>query len=194
MKYFTLYKPYNYLSQFTREVPEHQTLKDLYDFPKEVYPVGRLDRDSEGLLILTNDNFLKTRLLEPKYQHKRIYHAQVERIPTKEAIQELSTGVTIRVNKKAHQTQPALVKLLEEVNFPERNPPIRVRKNIPTAWLELTLTEGKNRQVRRMCAAVGFPVLRLVRVGIENLALEGIKVGEVKEWKKAAIYEQLNLS
>lgn len=193
-QYFTLHKPFNYLSQFTREVPEHLTLKDLYDFPKDVYSVGRLDRDSEGLLILTNDNFLKTRLLEPKFGHKRTYHVQVERIPTNEAIEELNKGVTIRINKKDYQTKPALAQLIEEpMDLEERDPPVRFRKSIPTAWIKLTLTEGKNRQVRRMCAAVGFPVLRLIRVGIEDLTLGDLKLGGVKEWEKKAIYELLRL-
>ena len=193
-KYFTLHKPYNYLSQFTREVPEHLTLKDLYNFPKDVYSVGRLDRDSEGLLILTNDNFLKTRLLEPKFEHKRTYHVQVERIPTKEVIEELCKGVSIRINKKDYWTKPAVAQLIEEpMNLVERNPPVRFRKSVPTAWLKLTLTEGKNRQVRRMCAAVGFPVLRLIRVGIEELTLDGLELGGVKEWETEYIYSLLRL-
>ena len=192
MKYFLLNKPYGVLSQFTKEIPSHQTLGDCFDFPSDVYSVGRLDRDSEGLLILTNDNRLKHRLLDPTFRHQRTYLVQVENIPTDEAIDSLKKGVTIRINKKNYTTLPAKAALLQEAPpLPTRNPPIRKRKNIPTAWIQLSLTEGKNRQVRRMCAAVGFPVLRLVRIGIEGLTLGSLKMGEVKELSKTKIYSLL---
>ena len=194
MKYFLLNKPYGVLSQFTKEIPSHQTLGDCYDFPPDVYSVGRLDRDSEGLLILTNDNQLKHRLLDPTFRHQRTYLVQVENIPTAAAISHLQKGVTIRINKKNYKTLPAKAKLLQEApTLADRQPPIRKRKTIPTAWIQLSLREGKNRQVRRMCAAVGFPVLRLVRISIEGLTLGNLAIGNVKEFSKAEIYAQLNL-
>ena len=182
------------MSQFTKEIPTHKTLKDCYDFPPDVYSVGRLDRDSEGLLILTNDNHLKHRILDPSFKHQRTYWVQVENIPTESALQQLAKGVLISIKKKKHKTLPAKVTLLTETpTIPARNPPIRVRQNIPTAWLELTLIEGKNRQVRRMCAAVGFPVLRLVRARIEGVALEGLQPGLVREIDRKTIYKQLKI-
>ncbi len=183
-KYFLLYKPYGYLSQFTREAAQHKTLGDLFSFPKDVYPVGRLDQDSEGLLILTDDKSLNQKLLDPKFQHKRSYWVQVEGIPGPEALAALKKGVVIRVENRDYTTLPAEVKLLPTPPpLPERDPPIRFRQNIPTSWIELTLKEGKNRQVRKMCAKVGFPVLRLVRCRIGDLEIGGMKVGEVKEIK-----------
>ena len=188
-RYFLFHKPYNVLSQFTKEVPSHVTLADFHDFPAGVYPVGRLDKDSEGLLILTNDNYLKHRLLDPSFQHKRTYWVQVEHIPTKEALRQLREGLKIRIKKLPYFTKPAQVRLLkDEPDLPARNPPIRKRLNIPTAWLELTIKEGKNRQVRKMCAAVGFPVLRLVRTRIEQLALGDLAQGSVREMGKEELY------
>jgi 23S rRNA pseudouridine2457 synthase len=188
--YYAIYKPFGMLSQFSRE-GDHPTLADLdFDFPKDVYPVGRLDADSEGLLLLTNDNRFKTQLLDPKRRHYRTYYVQVEGEISDEACQSLETGVMISINGKKHRTLPARAKKIEEPALPERNPPIRFRKNIPTSWLALSLHEGKNRQVRRMTAAVGFPTLRLVRWSIGNLALANLGPGEVlvlgqEEAKKA---------
>ncbi len=191
-KYFAIYKPFGYLSQFTKEAPDHQTLKDIQEFPPDVYPVGRLDKDSEGLLILTNDKKLNHHLLNPKFQHARTYLAQVEGIPDKTAIQLLSKGVSIKVNKKQYQTLPAKIELLEQPpELPERDPPIRFRKNIPTSWLKITLTEGKNRQVRKMCAKVGFPVLRLVRIAIEHLQLDSPTPGQVVVLEQSILFELL---
>lgn len=164
------------LTQFTDD-DNRPTLSSLYKFPKDVYPVGRLDMDSEGLLLLTNDKSMTDYLLNPKHKHEREYFAQVEGIPTKEALQKLCNGVMIEGKK----TLPAKAKLIEDPNFPPRIPPIRERKTIPTSWISLTLVEGRNRQVRKMTAAVGLPTLRLVRVRIENLFLDDLKVGEVKE-------------
>lgn len=175
-RYFLIYKPFGMLSQFTRE-GDHQTIADLdFDFPKDVYPVGRLDADSEGLLLLTNDNFLKTKLLEPRNKHTRTYYVQVEGEATEAACMQLSTGVNISVNGKQYKTLPAKVAVIEEPVLPERNPPIRFRKSIPTSWLSVTLHEGKNRQVRRMTASVGFPTLRLVRWAIGKISLKNIKI------------------
>jgi 23S rRNA pseudouridine2457 synthase len=176
VRYILFYKPYGVLSQFTDE-EGRSTLKDYLNIP-DVYPVGRLDWDSEGLMLLTDDGRLQHRLSDPKYGHARTYWVQVEKIPDDEALQKLATGVKVQ----NYQTKPARVKLLlAEPDLPPRNPPIRDRQNIPTAWLELTLTEGKNRQVRRMTAAVGFPTLRLVRVGIDSLTLSGLALGEWRD-------------
>jgi len=182
LRYFALNKPYGVLSQFT-DKEGRRTLKSLYNFPTDVYPVGRLDMDSEGLLLLTNDKFLTNYLLNPKYKHEREYFVQVEGIPTSEALQRLRDGVEIE-NKK---TLPAKVKIIEEPDFPQRIPPIRERKKIPTSWISITLIEGRNRQVRKMTAAVGFPTLRLVRVRIKNILLGDLKFGEVRELTKTEI-------
>lgn len=154
------------MSQFSRE-NEHPTLADVpYSFPKEVYPVGRLDHDSEGLLLLTDDKPLMNRLLSPQFAHPRTYWVQVEGEITPQAAAQLAAGVAISINGKSHQTLPADVRIIPEPLLPPRMPPIRFRAAIPTSWLAITLTEGKNRQVRRMTAAVGFPTLRLVRAAI----------------------------
>ena len=163
--YIVFYKPYNVLCQFTDNSPQasqRETLKDYISIPN-VYSVGRLDLDSEGLLLLTNNPQVKHRLCEPSFAHPRTYWSQVENIPTSQALKKLETGVVI----KGKKTKKAIAKLLktEPTVFP-RNPPIRYRKNIPTAWIELTLTQGRNRQVRRMTAAVGNPTLRLIRAKI----------------------------
>ncbi|MEL7422146.1 MAG: pseudouridine synthase [Bacteroidota bacterium] len=192
--YFSVYKPYGMLSQFTREMPQHRVLGDLFDFPKDVYPVGRLDQDSEGLLLLTNDTRLNDALLNPIRAHSRTYWVQVEGIPTEKAITQLQQGVDIRIKKRTHRTRPAEVQLIEPApTLPERDPPIRYRKTVPTSWLELKLTEGKNRQVRRMCAAVGFPVLRLVRAAIEDVPLGNMQIGEVQEWKSTNLFPLLKV-
>lgn len=178
-RYILFYKPYDVLTQFTDNSGENRrsTLKDYIPIP-DVYAVGRLDRDSEGLLLLTDDGKMQHRLSDPKFAHPRTYWVQVERIPDASAIERLETGVTIQ----DYRTRPAKVRLLPaEPALEPREPPIRFRKSVPTAWLEMTLTEGKNRQVRRMTAAVGFPTLRLVRSAIGHLGLEGLKPGEWRE-------------
>lgn len=193
-QYFVIYKPFDILSQFTREAPDHRTLSELMNFPPDVYPVGRLDRDSEGLLLITNDKTINSRLLDPRNGHQRTYWVQVEGEITPAAMSKLSQGVDIRVSKKTYRTKPAQARILtKEPELPPRNPPIRHRENVPTSWIQLRLKEGKNRQVRRMCAKVGFPVLRLVRVGIEKLELGGMKSGEVITMTKKEIIPLLNL-
>ncbi|HIK28070.1 MAG: pseudouridine synthase [Oscillatoriaceae bacterium SKW80] len=176
-RYLLFYKPYGVLSQFTDSCSNNvkrSTLKDWIPVPS-VYPVGRLDFDSEGLMLLTNDGLLQHRLSDPRFNHPRTYWVQVEGIPDEQALRKLRQGILI----KNYLTRPALVKILpDEPSLPPRNPPIRFRKNIPTAWLEMTLTEGRNRQVRRMTAAVGFPTLRLVRVALAHLRADGLKPGE----------------
>ncbi|HEX9007070.1 MAG TPA: pseudouridine synthase [Bacteroidota bacterium] len=168
------YKPYGVLSQFTREAG-HPSLADFGPFPADVYPVGRLDADSEGLLLLTDDNRLKHRLTDPRFGHPRTYLVQVERVPADEALARLREGILI----EGKRTRPARVRLLPaEPALPPRAVPIRFRKNVPTAWLELTLIEGRNRQVRKMTAAVGHPTLRLVRVRIGPLGLGALEPGE----------------
>jgi 23S rRNA pseudouridine2457 synthase len=182
-RYIIFHKPYGVLSQFTQESPKHRTLKEYISVP-DVYPVGRLDWDSEGLLLLTNNGQLQHRLANPRFGHKRTYLVQVERIPDVDAINKLQTGVKIQ----DYRTRPAKVHLLlEEPAVCDRNPPIRFRKNIPTAWLEMTLTEGKNRQVRRMTAAVGFPTLRLIRVSIAHLQLDGLQPGQWRDLTSSEI-------
>ncbi|MBE9233681.1 rRNA large subunit pseudouridine synthase E [Cuspidothrix issatschenkoi LEGE 03284] len=176
-RYIIFHKPYGVLSQFTQESPKHITLKEYINVP-DVYPVGRLDWDSEGLLLLTNDGQLQHRLAHPRFGHRRTYWAQVERIPDADALYKLQTGLEIQ----DYRTRPAQVRLLlEEPAVNERIPPIRFRKSVPTAWLEITLTEGKNRQVRRMTAAVGFPTLRLIRVSIANIQLDDLASGQWRE-------------
>jgi len=171
------FKPYGVVSQFTRE-GTWLSLSDFGPFPEGVYPAGRLDADSEGLLLLTNDNWIKHRLTDPVFRHPRTYAVQVERIPGEAALEALRSGVNIGGKK----TRPAQASILEpEPGFPERSAPIRIRKRIPTAWLELILTEGRNRQVRRMTASVGHPALRLIRTRIGDLTLDGLAPGGRRE-------------
>lgn len=185
-KYILFYKPYGVLSQFTDDSPSPRpTLKEYIDIP-EVYSVGRLDFDSEGLLLLTNDGLLKHHLIDPQFEHIRTYWVQVEKVPTELALQQLRDGVTLQ----GYRTKPAIAKLLDiEPDLPERQPPIRFRASIPTAWLELKLTEGKNRQVRKMTAAVGFPTLRLVRVAIAHLSLADLPVGQWRNLTQSELQE-----
>jgi len=166
------FKPYGVLTKFT-DPDGRPTLADYIDMPN-VYAAGRLDKDSEGLLLLTDNPVIQTRLSNPSHQQPKTYWAQVEHIPTDDALEQLRQGVTI----KNYTTRPATVRLLKMApDVPPRQPPIRDRKHIPTAWLELTISEGKNRQVRRMTAAVGHPTLRLVRASISTITLEGLALG-----------------
>lgn len=190
MHYFLIYKPYNMLSQFTAEQAGQRVLAELHDFPPQVYPIGRLDYDSEGLLLLSDDKALTERLLHPKYAHSREYTVQVEGLVSAEALAALRKGVRISINGKPHQTLPVHAERLPEPPLlPERVPPIRARLHIPTSWLRLRLTEGKNRQVRRMTAAVGAPTLRLIRTAIGRLSLNGMQPGDVIALDKAEVYE-----
>jgi 23S rRNA pseudouridine2457 synthase len=175
-RYIALFKPYDVLCQFTD--PEgRDTLKSLIPLVG-VYPVGRLDRDSEGLLLLTDDGRLAHRLTDPRFEHPKTYLVQVERVPNPNAIESLRLGVAL----KDGPTRPADVELLRDPPpLPNRSVPIRFRKNVPTAWLRLAIHEGRNRQVRRMTAAVGHPTLRLVRVAIGPISLGALCPGQWRE-------------
>lgn len=194
--YFVVYKPYGVLSQFTAEQEGDLTLASLYDFPPDVYPVGRLDKDSEGLLLLTNDNFLKSCLLAPQFKVEKKYWVQVEGEVTAQAIEQLRQGVIIRLKGKNYKTLPARVSRIEAPDLPERVPPIRFRKSVPTSWLSIGLYEGKNRQVRRMTATVGFPTLRLVRAAVGNLSLSRLQIkeaGELRLLSRQEIYRAVSV-
>lgn len=186
-RYLLFHKPYNVLCQFSKEPgSQRPTLKDYIPIP-DVYPVGRLDQDSEGLLLLTNHGQLQHRLSDPKFHHPRTYWVQVERVPDESALHQLRQGVIVQ----DYRTRPTQVKhLLVEPDLPPRDPPIRFRQTVPTAWLEMTLTEGRNRQVRRMTAKVGFPTLRLVRVKIGDLNLDGLQPGQ---WRDLTAMERQSL-
>jgi len=178
MTTIAFFKPYDVLSQFTdRSDPPRSTLADYIDV-RDVWGAGRLDRDSEGLLILSDDPALRTLLTEPRHKVPRTYWVQVEGIPDDQALTDLRSGVMV----KGQRTRPAQAKLLEPApRLAQRSVPIRVRKSIPDQWIEVQLTEGRNRQVRRMTAAVGHPTLRLVRWAIGEVTLDGLEPGEWRD-------------
>jgi len=189
--YHIIYKPYQVLSQFSSKEGK-PCLKDWFRTTPDVYPVGRLDFDSEGLLILTNDPFLNQRLLNPGFAHQREYWVQVEGVPNQDALDRLAGGVEINLEGKMYKTRRAGVKLFKEPpRVAERTPPIRFRKYIPTSWMSLVLTEGKNRQVRKMTAKVGLPTLRLIRYRIEGLTIEGMMPGDLISLDKEKIHHAL---
>ena len=180
--YIAFHKPFGVLSQFISE-GDHKRL-DAFDFPKTVYAAGRLDKDSEGLLLLSNDGPFIEKLLNPKFNHSRTYLVQVEGVPDQKTVAELAKGVEI----KGYKTKKCIVEQLRSSpDVDPRIPPIRQRKAIPTSWLKMTLTEGKNRQVRRMTASVGFPTLRLIRLSIGKLSLGDLPLGAWKYVEKTDI-------
>jgi 23S rRNA pseudouridine2457 synthase len=181
-------KPYGVLSQFTPDSSPNRTLAE-FGFPKNVYPIGRLDADSEGLLLLSDEAGFNQKLLHPKQAHEREYWVQVERVPTTPALKDLQRSVTLQ----GHKTLPCRARILEpQPEVPPRDPPIRVRKTVPDCWIGMELIEGKNRQVRRMTAAIGHPTLRLLRVRIGRFELADLEPGK---WKALSASErQLVLS
>ncbi len=193
-RYFCVNKPFGMLSQFSK-IGDERTLADLaFAFPKDVYPLGRLDTDSEGLLLITNDKAVNNKLLDPRNQHKRIYFVQVEREIDPESCIKISEGVEIKVDGVTYKTKPSEVERIAQPEWlPERNPPIRFRKTVPTSWIKLTLTEGKNRQVRKMTAAAGFPTLRLIRYAIGEIDIMDIAASTVKEVSQKDFYKKLSL-
>lgn len=192
-RYYIIHKPFQVLTQFS-PVEGKKTLKDIFEVPTDVYPVGRLDYDSEGLLILTNDRKLNGLLLDPENAHQREYWVQVEGAITDEAQSVLERGVLISVKGKKYKTKACTARRFSAApEVTERNPPIRVRKTVPDSWISLTLTEGKNRQVRKMTAQAGFPTLRLIRYRIENLTLKNLAPGELKECSKSELYNLLKI-
>lgn len=200
-RYFIANKPFNTICQFSREKEDQMTLADLeFDFPKDVYPIGRLDQDSEGLLLLTSDRSLSHRLLNPQFAHKRTYLAQIEGIPTVESLEKFRNGVTIKIEKKLYDTLPADCQPVEDPSVYFEYQPIWTRfplpkssGNKPMSWLEVTLIEGKNRQVRRMCAAIGHPCLRLIRVSMMDLKLGSLQPNEVKELEREEMMRLLKM-
>ena len=189
MQYYLLYKPFQVLSQFT-STDGKLCLKDIIEVEKDVYPVGRLDYDSEGLLLLTNDKKINHQLLHPSIEHKRTYWVQVDGAITQEAIQQLAKGVTINIDGKSYSTKPASVHILpDNIEVPERNPPIRYRKAIPTSWVSIALIEGKNRQVRKMFASVGFPVLRLIRAQMGKYGIDKMQPGDLIHLSEGEVQE-----
>lgn len=192
LQYFVIYKPYKILSQFSDEAP-NKGLGSIFKLPKNVYPVGRLDLDSEGLLLLTNDKSLNQRLLHPKHAHKRTYHVEVEGIPHRSALEELRSGVVINNGGKMYPTLACEANLLHDYTLNERIPPVNRLKHTTTSWLSISLTEGKNRQVRKMTAKIGHPTLRLLRVAIEDLRLGNMEAGDISMLSKNTVYQKLKL-
>jgi 23S rRNA pseudouridine2457 synthase len=171
------HKPYGVLSQFQSDDARHRTLAG-FGLPPRVYPIGRLDADSEGLLLLSDEAALNERLLHPRHAHAREYWVEVEGLPAPTAVRDLERGVVVQ----GRRTLPCRARLIDPApSIAPRVPPIRMRKSIPTAWIAIELVEGKNRQVRRMTAAVGHPTLRLLRVRIGAFALSDLAVGEWRE-------------
>ena len=179
------------MSQFTSALNK-TTLADFFSVPKNIYPVGRLDEDSEGLLILTNDAKLNHQLLNPLFEHEREYWVQVEGEIADEAVMQMQQGFQLNIKGTLQQTKSSMVHVFDTVPvIEERNPPIRYRASVPTSWIKIILKEGKNRQVRKMTAHVGFPTLRLIRYRIEDIKLNEMKPGTMIELSQKSIYKKL---
>ncbi len=184
LKYYVINKPFRVLSQFT-PLEGKQCLSDYFNFEKDVYSIGRLDYDSEGLLLLTNDKHLKAFIQEPANKISKQYLVQTEGAFTSNAARLLEKGIEIKTDKGFYKTKPCKVDILSsEPNLHDRNPPVRFRKNIPTSWVCITLSEGKNRQIRKMTAKTGFPTLRIVRIKIGHVGFEGLLPGQYRELTK----------
>ncbi len=194
MQYILLNKPYGVVCQFSKSQGNEATLADYVPVPG-VYPVGRLDADSEGLVLLTDDGQLQHVFTDPKFGHSKTYWAQVEGVPTPEALDTLRNGVLLPGYRTKYRTRPAKARVLDPgPEVWERNPPIRYRAKIPVTWIEVELQEGRNRQVRKMTAKVGFPTLRLVRVAIGELRVDGLQPGEWRELTASELARTLRLS
>jgi 23S rRNA pseudouridine2457 synthase len=191
-RYFIIHKAYAILSQFSDE-DNRKGLASVFNFPKDVYPVGRLDADSEGLLLISNDKSLNFALLNPDFEHKRSYYVQVEGQINKSAINKLQEGVEIQVDKTNYITKKCEVKKIGAPKIAERSPAPSYNKKLGYSWIKITLTEGKNRQIRKMSASVGFPAIRLIRFAIENLQLGQLKAGEFMEMQKTELFQKLNI-
>jgi len=189
MDYFLIYKPFQVLSQFT-STEGKLCLKDILQVPTDVYPVGRLDYDSEGLLLITNDKSINQQLLNPLYAHQRTYWVQVDGAITEAALAQLSKGVSINVDGKNYLTKPAKLETLPDtIAVPDRKPSIRFRKSIPTSWVAIQIIEGKNRQVRKMFAQVGFPVLRLIRAKLGQFSIQDMQPGDCLSLSASEVQE-----
>ena len=191
LRYFIVYKPYQTLSQFSSALNK-KTLADYFSVPKNVYPVGRLDEDSEGLLILTNDKKLNQHLLNPENEHDREYWVQVEGEITNNAVMQMQQGLQLNIKNKTSKTKTSIVTIFnKDPEVRDRIPPIRYRANIATSWIKIILKEGKNRQIRKMTAKVGFPTLRLIRVRIVDIELKNMKPATMIELSQKSIYKKL---
>ena len=183
LRYIAFFKPYGILSQFTSDNPSETLAR--FNLPKDVYPCGRLDKDSEGLLILSNDGAFVDQLINPKFDKEKIYWVEVENIPTENSLDKIRLG---GMSIQDYKTKPGKIRILElDRPLAERDPPVRFRKNIPTCWLEIKISEGKNRQVRRMTAAIGHPTLRLIRMQVGKLKLKDLLPGAWIEINKSDI-------
>ncbi|HYJ64665.1 MAG TPA: pseudouridine synthase [Parafilimonas sp.] len=190
-RYFIIYKPCQTLSQFTSTLNK-KTLADYFSVPKNVYPVGRLDEDSEGLMILTNDKKLNHHLLNPENEHDREYWVQVEGEITNDAVMQMQQGLQLNIKNKTSQTKTSIVTIFnKDPEVRDRIPPIRYRANIATSWIKIILKEGKNRQIRKMTAKVGFPTLRLIRVRIVDIELKNMNPATMIELSQKSIYKKL---
>lgn len=186
---YALNKPFGILSQFSSEGNHPGILSLQLNLPKDVWPIGRLDRDSEGLLLLTDDMRLRQQLTDPKENSRKTYWVQVEGAPTEETLERFQQPMLLRIKKQEIRTKPACVSVMDEPEVWDRTPPIRHRLSVPTSWIALELKEGKNRQVRRMTANVGHPTLRLIRAEVGDLTLKGLGLspGEVIQLKPEQI-------
>ncbi len=190
-RYFIIYKPYKTLSQFTSALNK-TTLTDYFSVPKNVYPVGRLDEDSEGLLILTNDAKLNHNLLNPENEHEREYWVQVEGEITNSVVMQMQQGFQLTIKGKIEKIKSCSVEIFkEDPKVAERIPDIRYRASVATSWIKIILKEGKNRQIRKMTAKFGFPTLRLIRWRIEEIKLDDMKPGSIIELSQKSIYKKL---